>query len=210
MAPNFTKLKNISFFWDAEEKNLGQANFQKIRELFTKKLSLSSQKHGFGIRDPVSGKNPFRIPDPGVKRHRILDPGSGAQYCWECYTFSRGDVGIWCLNIIWSIFENFKIWNRNEHFGLNFRELRNNFLGLLKILKFVDADADPILGIFLTLDPRWKNFRSGIRDKHPGYATLIQSLEVFNATWSIATPIWRVLTLVALLWKWGDEIFIAS
>ncbi len=130
MAPNFTKLKIILFFWNAEKKSLGQANFQKIRELFIKKLSLSSQKYGFGIRDPVSGKNPFRILDPGVKRHRILDPGSGAQHCWECYTFSRGDVGIWCLNIIWSIFENFKIWNRNEHFGLNFRELRNNFLGL--------------------------------------------------------------------------------
>jgi hypothetical protein len=31
---------------------------------------------GCGIRDPGSGKTLFRIPDPGVKRHRIpdLDP----------------------------------------------------------------------------------------------------------------------------------------
>ena len=32
---------------------------------------------GSGIRDPGSGKNPFRIPDPGVKKAPIPDPGSG-------------------------------------------------------------------------------------------------------------------------------------
>jgi hypothetical protein len=31
---------------------------------------------GFGIRDPVSGKNLIRIPDPGVKK--ATDPGSGS------------------------------------------------------------------------------------------------------------------------------------
>jgi hypothetical protein len=43
------------------------ANFQRIIELFTQKLSLSSQKYGFGIRDPRSGirKKPF--PDPGSR-----------------------------------------------------------------------------------------------------------------------------------------------
>ncbi len=35
-------------------------------------MSLSSQKYGFGIRDPA--KNLFRIPDPGVKN--APDPGS--------------------------------------------------------------------------------------------------------------------------------------
>jgi hypothetical protein len=39
-------------------------------------LSLSSQKYGFGIRDPGSGKNIFRIPDPEVKK--APDPGSGS------------------------------------------------------------------------------------------------------------------------------------
>jgi hypothetical protein len=29
---------------------------------------------GSGIRDPGSGKNLFRIPDPGVKKHPIPDP----------------------------------------------------------------------------------------------------------------------------------------
>ncbi len=31
---------------------------------------------GSGTRDPRSGKNPFRIPDPGVKK--APDPGSGS------------------------------------------------------------------------------------------------------------------------------------
>jgi hypothetical protein len=46
-------------------------------------LSIISQKYGFGIRDPGSeirdpgsGKNLFRIPDPGVKKAPIPDPGS--------------------------------------------------------------------------------------------------------------------------------------
>jgi hypothetical protein len=39
-------------------------------------LSLSSQKNGFGIRDPTSRKNLFRIPDPGVRK--APDPGSGS------------------------------------------------------------------------------------------------------------------------------------
>jgi hypothetical protein len=44
----------------------------------SKKMSLSSQKYGFGIRDPGSGirKNLCRIPDPGVKK--APDPGSGS------------------------------------------------------------------------------------------------------------------------------------
>jgi hypothetical protein len=45
------------------------ANFQRIIELLPKKLSLSSQKYGFGIQDLGSGKNLFRIQES--KRHRI-------------------------------------------------------------------------------------------------------------------------------------------
>jgi hypothetical protein len=48
-------------------------------------LSLSSQKYDFGIRDPGSEiRDPgsgiilFRIPDPGVKKDPIPDPGSGS------------------------------------------------------------------------------------------------------------------------------------
>jgi hypothetical protein len=45
------------------------ANFQRNIELFTKKIVK---------KDPGSGKNLFRIPDPGVKKHPIPDPGSGS------------------------------------------------------------------------------------------------------------------------------------
>jgi hypothetical protein len=52
------------------------ANIQRIFEVFPKKFSICSQIYGFGIRDPGSGKNLFRIPDPGVKK--APDPGSGS------------------------------------------------------------------------------------------------------------------------------------
>jgi hypothetical protein len=47
----------------------------------------------------------------------------------------------------------------------------------VKILKFFDADPDP--EIFLTLDPGWEKFGSGIRDKHPVSATLVRG-QMFN------------------------------
>jgi hypothetical protein len=49
---------------------LGQ--FQRIIELFTKKIVKKLFK--IWSWDPGSGKNPFRIPDPGVKK--APDPGS--------------------------------------------------------------------------------------------------------------------------------------
>ncbi len=49
-------------------KKIIWANFQRIIDFLPKKLSISSQKYGFGIRDPGSGKNLFLIPDPGVKK----------------------------------------------------------------------------------------------------------------------------------------------
>jgi hypothetical protein len=57
------------------------ANFQRIIELFTKKivkklLKIWSWDPGSEIRDPGSGKNLFRIPDPEVKN--APDPGSGS------------------------------------------------------------------------------------------------------------------------------------
>jgi hypothetical protein len=50
--------------------------FQELLKFLPKKLSPRPQKYGFGIRDPRSGKNLFRIPDPGVKK--APDPGSGS------------------------------------------------------------------------------------------------------------------------------------
>jgi hypothetical protein len=57
-------------------KKIIWANFERIIELFTKKLSLRSQKYGFGIRDPRSGIRKKPIPNPGVKKEP--DPGSGS------------------------------------------------------------------------------------------------------------------------------------
>ncbi len=56
------------------------ANFQRTIDLFPQKMSLSSQNKGlgFGIRDPGSGKNLFRIPDPGSGTlPLIMDPDPG-------------------------------------------------------------------------------------------------------------------------------------
>jgi hypothetical protein len=55
------------------------ASFQRIIELFTQKIVNKLSKiwiwdPGSEIRNPGSGKNLFRIPDPGVKK--APDPGS--------------------------------------------------------------------------------------------------------------------------------------
>jgi hypothetical protein len=73
------KFHNIElfYFWNVEEKNLG--HFERIIELFTQNIVTKLSKiwvwdAGSGFRDPESGKNLFRIPDPGVKK--APDPGS--------------------------------------------------------------------------------------------------------------------------------------
>ncbi len=79
----FHKIVNY-FIFEMLKKKIW-ANFQRTLELFTQKLSLSSQKYGFGIRDPgseIRDRDPekthsgSRIPDPGVKK--APDPGSGS------------------------------------------------------------------------------------------------------------------------------------
>jgi hypothetical protein len=52
-------------------------------------------------------------------------------------------------------------------------EFRNLVLGV-KLFKFFDADPDG-----KNSDPEWKKFR--IRDKHPGFATLLKILKFFYA-----------------------------
>jgi hypothetical protein len=49
------------------------ANFLRIIDFTQKKLSLSSQKYGFGIRDPGSGKNLPLIQGPIKHRIRYTD-----------------------------------------------------------------------------------------------------------------------------------------
>jgi hypothetical protein len=55
-------------------KTKNWASFQRIIELLPKNLSLSSQKYGFGIRDPEKTYSGSRILNQGSKRHRIPDP----------------------------------------------------------------------------------------------------------------------------------------
>ncbi len=72
VATNFTKLK-IIFVLKCWKKKFGPI-FKELKNFLPKKFSLSSQKYGFGIRDPRSGirKKTYsgsRI--QGSKRHRI-------------------------------------------------------------------------------------------------------------------------------------------
>ncbi len=76
------------------------ANFQRIIELFTKKLSKSSSKYGLGIRDPEKTHSGSRI--QGSKRHRIPDPGSAtlltamSQHSWNShFVFLRCPISSW-------------------------------------------------------------------------------------------------------------------
>ena len=45
---------------------------------------------GSGIRDPGSGKNLFRIPDPGVKK--APDPGSGSATLLQINLMGSGSI----------------------------------------------------------------------------------------------------------------------
>jgi hypothetical protein len=69
-AINFTKL-NYYFIFEMLKKKIW-ANFQRIIELFTKNIVTKLSK--IWVWDPGSGKNLFRIPDPGVKK--APDPGT--------------------------------------------------------------------------------------------------------------------------------------
>jgi hypothetical protein len=68
----FHKIENY-FSFEVLKKKLW-ANFQRIIELFTQKIVTKLSK--IWLWDPGSGKNLFRVPDPGVKK--APDPGSGS------------------------------------------------------------------------------------------------------------------------------------
>ncbi len=65
---------------------------------------------------------------------------------------------------------------RDEQPGSYFLELRNHFFAFLgvKILKFFDEDPGSGMVTVRIRDPGWKKVGSGIRDKHPGSATLLK------------------------------------
>jgi hypothetical protein len=70
---------------------------------------------------------------------------------------------------------------RDEQLGSYFLELRNHFLHFLglKYLNSLMRIRDPGSGMETVRirDPGWKKVGSGIRDKHPGSATLVNSKE---------------------------------
>jgi hypothetical protein len=69
---NVTKLNH--FIFEMLKKKIW-VNFQRIIELFTQKIVSKLSK--IWVWDPRSGKNLFRIPDPGVKKAPDTDP----QHC---------------------------------------------------------------------------------------------------------------------------------
>jgi hypothetical protein len=93
-----------------------------------------------------------RIRDPGLGA--FLTPGSGIRDGRK----SASGSGI-----------------RDEQPGSYFLELRNHFFAFLvvKILKFFDEDPGSGMETVRIRDPGWKKVGSGIRDKHPGSATLL-------------------------------------
>jgi hypothetical protein len=78
VATNFTKNLKLFYFWNDEEKIW--PSFQRIIELFTQNLSLSSKKYGFGIRDLRSGIRNKPIPDPGPGSRGQKGTGSQIRY----------------------------------------------------------------------------------------------------------------------------------
>jgi hypothetical protein len=94
---------------------------------------------------------PFSVADP--------DPGSGAFLTPGCGMGKKSRSGI-----------------RDENPGSYFLELRNTFW--VKILKFLDVDADP--GIFLTLVPGRKKIECGCES-----APLIPLYNVQHGTWHL-------------------------
>ncbi len=65
VAINFTKLY-LMLFLKTEDKIFGKFS-KNSRTFYPKKCHSSSQKYGFGIQDPGSIKNLFRIPNPGSR-----------------------------------------------------------------------------------------------------------------------------------------------
>ncbi len=70
IKPFFVFHKIVNYFIFEMLKKKVCPNFQRIiyGNFLPKKLSLSSQKYGFGIRDPRFGIRKKPIPDPGVKK----------------------------------------------------------------------------------------------------------------------------------------------
>jgi hypothetical protein len=106
-------------------------------------------------RNADAGITFFSVADP--------DPGSGIGYLFDPWIRDPG----WRKSASGSGI-------RDEQPGSYFLELRNHFFAFLgvKILKFFDEDPGSGMETVRIRDPGWKKVGSGIRDKHPGSATL--------------------------------------
>ncbi len=86
VATNFTKLK-IILVLKCWRKKFGQI-FKELKNFLPKKLSLSSQKFGFGIRDPGVKKAP--VPGSGSATLPLLM--SPILYFWEMSSFEPREL----------------------------------------------------------------------------------------------------------------------
>ncbi len=93
--------KIVNYFSIEVLKKKIWANFQRIIELFTKKIVKKLLK--IWSWDPGSGKNLFWIPDPGVKK--APDPGSGTLTITIYSSWKSGNLGVFfiCLFTISSV-----------------------------------------------------------------------------------------------------------
>ncbi len=81
----FHKIVNY-FIFEMMKKKIW-ANFQRIIELFTQKLSLSFQKYGFGIRDPGNTFSRSRIQGSKItgSRIRIRNTATNRKNIWKVF-----------------------------------------------------------------------------------------------------------------------------
>ncbi len=99
------------------------------------------------------------VADPDLESGAFLTPGSGMG------RKSASRAGI-----------------RDEQSGSYFPELWNHFFVffLVKILKFFDVDPGSGMETVRIRDPGWKKVGFGIRDKHPGSATLVIACKILK------------------------------
>ncbi len=84
---------------------------------------------------------------------------------------------------------------QDEQSGSYFLELRTHFFAFfgVKILKFFDEDQGSGMETVRIWDPGWKKVGSGIRDKHPGAATLLAAYPAPARGGRASTPSWGPL-----------------
>jgi hypothetical protein len=138
----FHKIANYISFFEVQKKKIW-ANFQRIIELFTQKIVTQLSK--IWMWDPGSGKNLFRIPDPGVRK--VPDPGSGSATL-------RGSLPQSWIRILLISSLTFKM------LVLNFSKIHLHHFSKIKSLKEVTNSRNQGFASFLLLTDRRIRIRS--------------------------------------------------